>query len=441
MSMGHSENSPRRVLVVAYYFAPMGLSGVQRTLKFVKYLPQYGWHPTVLTVEPTGYIARDETLLEELDPRTTTVVRTAQAGPARFWARKEVVRLPKERVRKLLSRISDSVFIPDNKIGWKARAVERAVRLHAEQPFDLVFATAPPFTDLLIGKEIKKRINRPLVFDYRDPWVDYPFKFFPTPMHRWANVGLEKSALRASSHVITTNRRVKEILLKRYQFLTYHDVEIIPQGYDPEDFRDLAPVATSAGPARRKRSKAANPKMRVTYAGIFWEDRVPDHFLQALHDLFKEKPRLRGLIEAVFIGNFREENRKLVTRLALQDAVVVHGYLPHRECVRRLVESDVLWMIVGDDVGSPGKVYEYIGARKPILGCAPEGFIKSTILEAGGKVVAPADVAGIKRCLLEYFDKFERNALEGPAEEVVQKYDRRVLTGALVRLFEDLMTH
>jgi glycosyltransferase involved in cell wall biosynthesis len=96
-------------------------------------------------------------------------------------------------------------------------------------------------------------------------------------------------------------------------------------------------------------------------------------------------------------------------------------------------------MIVGDDVGSPGKEYEYIGARKPILGCAPEGFIRSTIEEAGGTVVAPGDVAGLKSAIERYFEKFERNELTGPPEEVVRRFDRVQLTGALVKSFESLL--
>jgi glycosyltransferase involved in cell wall biosynthesis len=246
-------------------------------------------------------------------------------------------------------------------------------------------------------------------------------------------VVLERNALRASSHVITTNRRVKELLLHRYRFLTYHDVEIIPQGYDPEDFA-LA-KRLGVGKTAKQRDKT---KMRITYAGVFWEDRVPDYFLRALHDLFAETPRLRGRIEAVFVGKFREENLKLVTKLGLQDTVRVLGYLPHRECVRELCASDVLWMTVGDDLGSPGKVYEYIGARKPILGLVPEGYLKSTILEAGGKTVPPDDVPGIRNALEELLSLHEKRQLKGPGAHIVEKYDRLALTGVLAKVFESL---
>ena len=423
----------RRVLVIAYYFPPMGLSGVQRTLKFVKYFPQFGWHPTVLTVEPRAYVASDPTLLEELPPESR-IVRTGAAGPGKVISRKGVTALPRERVRKILSRLSDTVFIPDNKIGWKRRAVAKALELHHETPFDVIFATAPPFTSFLIGQTLKQHLGRPLVFDYRDPWVDYPFKFYPTPLHKKANVLLERSALRASSHVITTSRRVKEILLSRYGFLSHHDVDIISQGYDPSDFP--GPASTeSPGP----KHSARDGRMRVTYAGILWEDRIPDYFLRALQEVFKEAPRLRGRIEARFVGTFRPEYHKLISRLGLQDAVTVQDYLPHRACVDELLASDVLWMILGDDLGTPGKVYEYIGARKPILGCVPPGFMRTTIQEAGGTVVDPDDVQGIKVALMRYFELFERHQLPAPPDEVVAKYNRVNLTREVVRIFESLI--
>jgi glycosyltransferase involved in cell wall biosynthesis len=179
--------------------------------------------------------------------------------------------------------------------------------------------------------------------------------------------------------------------------------------------------------------------MRITYAGVFWEDRVPDHFLQWLHDLLQERPRIRGRIEAMFVGTFRDENHRLVSKLGLQDAVVVRDYLPHRACVDVLRSSDVLWAVAGDDLGTPGKLYEYIGARKPILALLPEGFLRQAVQEAGGIVVGPRDVPAIKAALSDLFDRFEKRTLPAPADEVVRKYDRKALTGALVKLFESLI--
>ncbi|MGA9116662.1 MAG: glycosyltransferase [Bacteroidota bacterium] len=419
----------RRVLVVAYYFPPMGLSGVQRSSKFVKYLPEYGWHPTVLTVDGVGYYAQDPSLLEELSSPAVRIVRTGGAGPGRYLARGEAVRMPSERTRKWLSRLSDALFIPDNKIGWRRPALRRALALHAETPFDLIFCTAPPFTSFLIGRDLKERINRPLVFDYRDSWCDYPFRFYASPAHRMGHRALERSALRSSSHVVTTNRRVKESLLQRYPFLGYRDVDIIPQGYDPEDFEGL-PV-----PVPGKREERP---MTIAYAGVFWEDRRPDQLLHALAGILKERPGLRGRIRAVFLGTVREEHTRLMQRLGLGDVVEVTGYVPHRECISRLRKADLLWLVVGDEFSSPGKLYEYIGAGRSILGSAPEGFVRQTVLEAGGKVVEPGSVPQMRAALLEALARYERGELPVPAPGFRGRFDRRKLTGDLVRIFNGL---
>jgi glycosyltransferase involved in cell wall biosynthesis len=422
----------RRVLVIAYYFPPMGLSGVQRTSKFVKYLPHYGWEPTVLTVNTVGYFAQDDSLLQELETRNIRIVRTPPAGPGRFLVKREAVRLPSERTRKWLSRISDTFFIPDNKIGWRKTAVKTALDLHHTTPFDLIFSTAPPFTDFLIGAEVKSAIRKPLVLDYRDPWLSYPFRFYPSPLHKRRHRALERRALKASSHIITTNRRVKETLIAQHPFLTYHDIDIISQGFDPEDFPTPAP------PVENDFVPKPSGKMRITYAGIFWEDRVPTTFLEALAALIAERPGIKEKIEALFVGNFRAENLKTVERLGLQDVVRVIEYVPHRLCARYLMDSDLLWMIVGDDMGSPGKTYDYIGARKPILGLVPDGFLKTTIEEAGGIAVAPHDVGAISQALAEFYRQFDEHRLKGPLEDVRQRYDRLFLTESLVRVFNSL---
>src|SRR5258706_4294618 len=136
--------TPRNVLVIAYYFPPMGLSGVQRTLKFVKYLPQFGWQPTILTVTPTGYYAQDYTLLEEIHPLHIDVERVGSLDPNWLFRKKGVVKMPSERMRKILTFFSDSLFIPDNKIGWKRQAYKAAEKLFEKKKFDIIFATAPP---------------------------------------------------------------------------------------------------------------------------------------------------------------------------------------------------------------------------------------------------------------------------------------------------------
>lgn len=427
--MSISREIRRRVLVVAYYFPPLGLSGVQRTLKFVKYLPDYGWQPTVLTVEPGGYYAKDESLEADLAGRDITVIRTPSRDPLSFFKKKGVVAIPRESVRGLASNLSLALMQPDNKIGWKKfamQAVDTLMRSAGAPAFDAVYATAPPYTDLLIGREIKRKYRIPLVVDYRDAWVGNPFNFYATPFHRAYAARQEELVLRDADKVVAVHRKIKELLITRYPFLGFEDVNIIPHGYDTDDF-------VVSGPLPR------TEKMRFTYSGVFYEKRTPKFFLEALAQVFEKHPETRNRIEACFVGQFRKEHLRYIKKLGLTDAVNITGYLPHNECTKYLLASDVLWMMMFDTISTPGKVYEYIGARKPILACAPEGVVRQTLLESqAARVVGPTDVAAIAEAIYAYFQMWTKNALPVPPETFVQRFDRKELTWELAKVLESV---
>ena len=416
-----------KVLVIAYYFPPMGLSGVQRTLKFVKYLSSYDWEPTVLTVTPTAYFALDYGMLRELSDTGIRTVRTNSLDPTRLFESGKPVKMPHEKLRNFLSKISQAVFIPDNKIGWKHDAIKAGRKLLQEETFDVIFSSAPPYTCHLIGAALSNEFKVPLVVDFRDSWVDNPLHFYITPFHRMLHQRLEKMVLKTSNRVVTINRRIKELMLRRYRFLSYNDIAIIPQGYDPDDFVVGANL-----------NLPSTKKMRFTYAGTFYRNRTPKHFLRALSEVLKERPALRKRIESVFIGTFRKENLAMIESLGLKDVVKVFGYLDHKSTVRYLLASDVLWLTIGSGKGedqvSTGKLYEYIGSRKPILGLVPDGVAKSAILESGaGKVLDPDDVPGIKAAILEYYSLWEKELLPEIPSDYAQQFDRVKLTGELAR--------
>lgn len=415
----------KNVLVIAYYFPPLGGSGVQRVLKFVKYLPHFGWQPTVLTIGPTAYYAKDESLLKEIESLKIKIIRTNSIDPNAVVHKKhDVVKMPKEGMRKILGFLSDMFFIPDNKIGWKRKAIRAASELLKKEKFDVVFATAPPVTDFLVGKELKKKFKIPLVVDYRDSWLNFPFKFFPTPLHRYIHYRLERSVLRASDMVITTSRRTKEEILLRHKFLTHKDIAIISHGFDPEDLQvpsdDVLPRIE---------------KFRITYSGMFYAKITPVYFLQALNKVLKEHTHLRGRIEACFVGLFRTEFINYVNHLGLQNSVNILGYLEHREAVKYLLASDVLWLMMQDDIMTPGKLFEYIGTGKKIMGCVPKGYMRSIIEEANGQCVEPTNVSRIADMIVQLYQQYEKNQLHGAKQEVIEKYDRVKLTGELAKIF------
>jgi glycosyltransferase involved in cell wall biosynthesis len=425
------EDGFRKVLIIAYYFPPMGLSGVQRTVKFAKFLPKYGWKPTVLTVEPTGYYAFDDTLLKEAEEAGVRIIRTHSYDVNRILKKQGVIKMPSERMRKVFQFFGDLFFIPDTKIGWKSPAVKAASELIEQEHFDILFATAPPQTDFLIGAALKRRFEIPLVVDYRDAWLDYPFKYFPTPLHRFWHAYLEKLVLKAADRVIVTHRRVKESILRRNKNVNYNEVIIISQGFDAEDF-----------PPTNAEKHIKPVKMKIVHAGTFYADRNPVIMLQALANVLQANPKIRGRIEVHFIGNAREEDRQLVKKMDLQNTVHFLGYLPHRECIKRLVESDVLWFVIDNDYQTPGKLYEYFGSRKPLIASVIDGYTKQIVKESGAAICVPLkDIAAHEHAILEQFKRFEHKKLERVEEAFAAKFNRLTLTAELAKQFELLMDY
>lgn len=420
----------RKVLMIAYYFPPMGLSGVQRTVKFAKYLSQYGWKPTVLTVNPAGYFAFDDTLVKEVEAAGVRIVRTDSRDVNRFFTKEVVVKMPSERTRKILQYIGDIFFIPDTKIGWKSLAVKAATELLEREQFDLIFATAPPQTSFLIGTVLKKRFKLPLVVDYRDSWLNYPFKYFPTPLHRLLHRRLEKRVMKAADRVTVTNRRVKEELLRRYPNMNYNEVIILSQGFDPEDFPAVS------------EKRAHSSKMHMTHAGTFYGNRNPAVFFQALSNVLRDNPKMRGRIEVHLLGSMRNEELLLTKKFDLQNVVTFHNYLPHRECVKLLAEADALWFVLDNDFQTPGKLYEYFAARKPILASIVDGYTKQLLHESGVAQCVPLkDVRAHEQAIVELFKKFEARKLERTSQEFLNRFNRFALTGELAKIFEFLLDY
>ncbi|MEK7818333.1 MAG: glycosyltransferase family 4 protein [Bacteroidota bacterium] len=413
-----------KVLVIAYYFPPLGLSGVQRTTKFVKYLQDFGWEPTVLTVGEIAYYAKDVSLLHDLEKRKIRIIRTSSFDANALMKKRDIVGIPSEKIRKTLSRISDTLFIPDSKIGWYKKAIKAGSEILEKEKFDLIFSTAPPYTDFLIGNALKKKFNIPHVMDYRDAWTDNLYKYFPTRLHKYINYRLEKNVLHKSNSIVTAGRRVKELLLQRYDFLNFHDINLISQGFDQEDFDAI-----------ENKNLPTTQKMRITYSGIFYEDISPENIIKAFSHVLKYYPKLRDKIELCFIGVLQNEYRKMIEKYNIKNHVLILGYLEHHECLRYVLASDVLWIMMNDDRTSPGKIFEYIGARKKILGIMPEGNMRNIILEANGVCVHQSDVQEIANTIVKLYSLFVRKELSGASNEVVKKYERKNLTFELSKVF------
>lgn len=417
-----------KVLVLAYYFPPMGLSGVQRTLKFVKYLKDYNWAPTVITSGATAYYAHDPSLLKEAKEANIKIIRVEGKEINSLISGRGTLKMPPELFRKIISRVGSSIMIPDNKIFWSKKAFKKCKEILYTEKYDLIFVSAPPFSAINTAIKLKKIFNIPVVIDYRDLWFGNQFAFYPSPLHSHLHKKMEYHALKAADKIIVTNRNMKEKILNNFKFLTFEDIFIISHGFDPKDFEKL------------KVEKKPNNKLQITYSGIFYEYITPKYFLRAFKKLLEERPDIAADIQLNFVGILRNENKKLIKKLNLQLFVKEFGYLNHKEALTKCMQSDILWMMVGygrnADTISSGKLYEYFGTKKPIIACLPAGALKNAATDYGASfITSPANIDEIKNVLLHVYERYKNGTLPIPDEEFIQKHRRDFLTEQLSKQF------
>jgi glycosyltransferase involved in cell wall biosynthesis len=415
-----------KVLVVAYYFPPMGLSGVQRTLKFTRYMKDYNWEPTVITSGNVAYYAYDRHLLKEAEDAGIRIFRTEAFHPNAALSKFGTIKLSNEWLRKLLSMISQIFYIPDNKKAWSKKAGEFILELLKKEKFDVIFISSPPFSAFYEISKLKKEINLPIIIDYRDSWYKSHLSFYLTPIHQLLNKKREYFSLKAADKIIVVNRKIKEELLKVYKFLTFEDIVIIPHGYDPLDFKDVKPLPKSSR------------KMILTYSGIFYGHNTPEYFLNAFYKLKQERPDAASNIELHFVGYLNKSTLKQIKKLKLEEFIHAHGYLDHDEAVRRIVSSDVLWLMIGNwknkQLISLGKIMEYVGSRKPFIACVPDGATKITA-EAykAAFITEPDNIEQIKNTLLHVYELYTKNELPVPDEDFILQHRRDYLTEQLTK--------
>ena len=418
--------APRNVLVLAYYFPPLGLSGVQRITKFVKYLPDSGWNPTVLTAEPGGYFAFDEDLLRELTDRHIPIHRTRSLDPTRVFGKSTSVKLPSEGRRKVLSTLSPWAFVPDTKVGWMPYAYRKAADLLKSGSFDAILSTAPPYSSHLVAARLARKFRLPLVLDYRDDWLGNPRHVYPTGLHRAAHATLERRAGGQADAIVTINPVIAEAIYDRLGV----PVTVIPQGFDPEDYQNRSDI-----PALKP------DQLHFIYTGVFYDRQTPEPFLRGLAELICRNPKVNGLLKATFVGLFPDECKPLLTQLALEEVVDILPYEKHRQAMSRVSAADVAWLVVGEGPGqqsiSTGKLFAYAGASIPILGIVPGGAAREMLEAYGASWIAHPDRAEeIAGTLASIFEAWDQGAMPKPDPAFVAGYDRRALSGKLADVLD-----
>ncbi|MBT8381136.1 MAG: glycosyl transferase family 1, partial [Ignavibacteria bacterium] len=374
----------------------------------------------------------DDSLQKELNDTGVRVIRIEAKEPNSLLARFGTMKLPREWIRKFFNKVSQTFFFPDNKVSWAKKAVNKTEELISKEHFDLIFVTGPPFSLFYEFSKFKKSNNTLLFFDYRDLWYGSYFAFYPSPLHKIIHKKMEYQSLKAADFVSVTNRIVKESLIKTYSFLSHNDIVIISHGFDHKDFERI--------PAQSK----PNNRMVLTYAGIFMVYNTPKYLLKAFKELSIEKPEIAKQIELHFIGFLRKENKKIIKKLKLEEFVSDFGYLNHDETISKIKSADVLWMMVGKrkniNAILPGKLYEYIGAQKTILGCVPDGAAKLALSEYPASFICePDNIEQIKLTIEQIYKLYKQNELPKANEEYLVKFRRDYLTEQLTKQFNNIL--
>ena len=437
-----ASGATRNALLITYYFPPSGGPGVQRVLKFVRYLPGMGYRPIVLTVpEDAEFPVLDPTLLAEVPPEA--LIERAPLvefyGAYRLLTGRRSKQLDIESVSKrsagprerLVRAIRGSLFIPDGRVGWLPGATSRGEALIRAHRPEVIFASGPPFTTHWIGKRLSERTGVPLVVDYRDPWTRAPF--YPT-RPAWArrlDEKLEYSCLRAASAIVTVNRTIREDLLAHYPDLDRARFHQIPNGFDPADFEGLTPAPTR--------------KWTLVHTGSLQGARIPHGLLSALEDWMRSDPSIAESICLHFVGRLDADMLERLATPPLDRIVRFDGYRPHRESVQALLDGDLLLLLIVDDPQSrgmlTGKLFEYLGSGRPILALAPEGEAAELIRRArAGHVVSSDRPVEIRAALEEAHRAYlAGERAYGPSDpEVIAEYSRRELTRRLAEVFQQL---
>lgn len=357
------------ILIINYYWPPSGGSVVQRWLSFCRFLPEYGITPMVLTVDDTKatYPSIDKSLLSDI-PKDLKVFKTDTAEL--FWLYKGTIgkgNVPAAAfanesnptfMQKLARFVRGNLFIPDPRHGWNKYAVEKAKELIEKFDIKVIVTAGPPHSTHLIGLKLKKHFPAlKWIADFHDVWTDviYYDKFYHTKWAKKKDAAYEKEVLESADKILTVGRGYKEKLLSKSDKINPDKIEIITMGYDERCFTDP--------------SNPPNDEFVITYTGTIADYYNPDVFLEALKEVKEKNPEVRYKLR--FVGILSEGIKRKIHELGLSDILNDVGYVSHDDSIKYLMDSTVLLLInpvvSNEDMVIPGKIYEYLAAKKPVI--------------------------------------------------------------------------
>ncbi|MEZ5360278.1 MAG: hypothetical protein R3F48_15790 [Candidatus Zixiibacteriota bacterium] len=400
----------RRVLIVAYYFPPLGLGGVQRMHKLAKYLPQCGYDVHVLTVKPVAYPAYDESLLDELPPEVV-IHRSGSTDPTRL-ARLLHLPMSSSPTLKKIAKNKAGLW-PDSKIGWRNKAIRKGKAIIDEYDIHVILSSSPPITGHLIAAELSRVSKVPWIADFRDIWESYP----PEAIYDDENT-IKKSykLLNEIAHQASAITAVNEMIAKKIS----PSGVVIPGGFDEDDFTGIV-------------SKPESDTFTFCYLGSVGTLHPIEPILAGFesarneHTGFRDKARIR------IIGR---NNPGYIDTLLMQydfsDRVDIVDYLPHREAVQKASECSAFLLSAPSEYKDilTGKVFDYLALRKPILATVPPDGEAAALIQRhdAGVAVSPDDTSAIADEMISIFEKKQpfsfRNLHEVTRQYTAERFAR-----------------
>jgi len=374
--------SRKKVLVITYYWPPAAGPGVQRFLKFCKYLPEFGWDPVVLTVEAGSYSSSDASLDSELTT-DLPIYKTKTFEPFSLYNKLRGaegntvpvslmgIREDKRLIQKLSLYIRANYFVPDARKGWKGYAIKEARKIMKEHDISAIITTGPPQSTHLIGLELKRKHGIPWLADFRDPWTTVFYnKFFPrTAATKRKDKSMEDEVLGNANAIVAVSAGLGAEFQDRAKSL-----EVIYNGFDHEDIPDIEGLSTE--------------KFTLEYIGNLKPNQNPAQLWTALRELIDEVPEFKELFELNLVGNIDKYLAEDLTgQYNLAPILNIIPYVSHQEAIKRMLHTNLLLFIVPEAENNKliitGKLFEYLASRTPILSIGPvEGDAANLLREA-----------------------------------------------------------
>jgi glycosyltransferase involved in cell wall biosynthesis len=438
----------RRVLVVSYHFPPVGGAGVQRIAKFARYLPEFGWDVSVLQAANPSAPLRDESLLAEL-PADLLIERArtfepsyAAKAPAAGSGANGTAGGVMAALRRGARQAARTVLQPDAQILWFADAVRHGVRLLRRVPHHAILATAPAYTNLLVGRRLAHRSGLPLVCDFRDEW-DLSQAYWENASQTGAALAVQRRMQRAvlrctEAIVATTEASTRRLAARAVEAGAHPRALCIYNGWDAADFARARAVAP---PVPRSREK-----FRLAYTGTLWNLTSVAPLAEAVERVAAATPALAGRLELLAIGRKTAQQRTHLARIAEVGASLVElPYAEHTAVLATLQSADALLLLLSNLPGVervvPAKLFEYLAAERPILAILPEGEAATLVRAAQPAAhLLPSDVGGIATWLARRLADAPGRQTASVQANGIARFERRALAGQLAGLLDDMAT-